>query len=823
MFEITSEASEDDMPPDEIPPEAQETVPNPRRSAERLRINSSAVHRMVSSHISKKETADVKDQGNLWANWNPSHRNAEPEHDWGREQVHNGQYNGRSSGSSRPAHIRPRKSAPGEASNWWRLVVIGISGEGMLTLNVADSMLGRDLWKTILDKVPCKPGLQLAVSHSSRLVLHESLQQQGLGGQRAQVCATYMPVNLHDSWRFAHGYSVEDAEFSLNGITEVTGVDDSMPALLHNLPKSLRTLNFHRRFNQEIHGMRFPANLRNLTFGQNFNRSLDKVTWPEGLQSLSFGWYFNQSLDNVTWPAGLQSLTFGGYFNQSLDNVTWPAGLRSLTSGMYFNQSLDNVTWPAGLRSLSFGLRSLSFGWYFNQSLDHVTWPAGLESLTFGVDFNQSLDNVTWPAGLQSLTFGQDFNQNLDNVTWPEGLHSLTFRGCFDQNLDNVTWPAGLQSLTFRSGDFNQSLDNVTWPAGLQSLTFGVKFNQNLGNVTWPEGLQSLTFGQDFNQNLDNVTWPAGLQSLTFGKNFDQNLDNVTWPAGLQSLTFGDLFNQCLDNVTWSEGLQSLTFGQFFNQSLDKVPWPAAIQSLTFPRNYESLRDSHVLPGALDSWTTREVLQATENHLEEFDVVHSVVALHRIAKSTDFRELRSSNKLREQLASLASNAADAVQPGPDGEVPHVKEVSKALWALAKVGPWSDSMEGYAPRSSNVDWGRGWSSVHRSLQALGYMALDRLAELDSHGLSNVAWSFAVARMNGTGTQVATVALEILPDFQAQGLANTAWAMARLLADYEATGPFFGEESEERHTLTFSCDMVAKSHFRDIDSSLAVLSW
>jgi len=29
------------------------------------------------------------------------------------------------------------------------------------------------------------------------------------------------------------------------------------------------------------------------------------------------------------------------------------------------------------------------------------------------------------------------------------------------------------------------------------------------------------------------------------------------------------------------------------------------------------------------------------------------------------------------------------------------------------------------------------------EALGYMALDRLAESDSHGLSNVAWSFAVA--------------------------------------------------------------------------------
>ena len=44
------------------------------------------------------------------------------------------------------------------------LEVLGMSGECILTLNVSDSMLGRDLWKTILDKVPCKPGLQLAVS-----------------------------------------------------------------------------------------------------------------------------------------------------------------------------------------------------------------------------------------------------------------------------------------------------------------------------------------------------------------------------------------------------------------------------------------------------------------------------------------------------------------------------------------------------------------------------------------------------------------------------------------------------------------------------------
>ena len=235
------------------------------------------------------------------------------------------------------------------------LEVLSISGECMVTLNVSDSICGRDLWNLILDEVPSKPFLQLVAFHTSRLALNESLQQQGLGGQRAQVSATYIPINLLAAVRFAIGDSVEDEEFSLNGITQVTDVSDKMPALLHNLPKSLRTLTFAHGFNQEIHRMRLPAGLQSLTFGHNFNQSLDNVTWPAGLQSLTFGQNFHQTLDNVTWPAGLQSLTFGQKFNQSVDNVTWPAGLQSLTFGQNFNQSVDNVTWPAGLHSLTFG------------------------------------------------------------------------------------------------------------------------------------------------------------------------------------------------------------------------------------------------------------------------------------------------------------------------------------------------------------------------------------------------------------------------------------------------------------------------------------
>ena len=128
---------------------------------------------------------------------------------------------------SKRRHIGGDATTGGEG--FIELEVLSISGECMVTLNVSDSMLGRDLWKLILDKIPSKPGLQLAVSHTSRLALNESLKQQGLGGQRAQVSATYIPANLYAAVCFALGASVEDEEFTLNGITEVTGVCHDMP------------------------------------------------------------------------------------------------------------------------------------------------------------------------------------------------------------------------------------------------------------------------------------------------------------------------------------------------------------------------------------------------------------------------------------------------------------------------------------------------------------------------------------------------------------------------------------------------------------------
>ncbi|CAE7402074.1 aidB [Symbiodinium necroappetens] len=221
------------------------------------------------------------------------------------------------------------------------------------------------------------------------------------------------------------------------------------------------------------------------------------------------------------------------------------------------------------------------------------------------------------------------------------------------------------------------------------------------------------------------------------------------------------------------------------------------------------------------SWTTREILHAAELHLEEFDVVHSVVALHRIAKSTDRGELRHDQRLTAVLAKLAATAATATTVSPSSnEMPHVKEVSKALWALAKVGPWADNFEGYGPRGiENGSWsGRAWTGVHRSLKALGTSAIGRLHELDSHGLSNVAWSLAVARFDQRGfvTAIARTALQLLPDFQAQGLANTAWAMAHLLAEPEGRGP-------ERKLLECIAKEVGRNAHDFTPQGLANIGW
>ena len=166
-------------------------------------------------------------------------------------------------------------------------------------------------------------------------------------------CLTFCPRSQRLKMKSSHW----------TGLRKWQGVDEATSALLHNLPKSLRTLTFAHHFNQGLHHVRLPAGLQTVTVGENFNQSLDNVTWPAGLQSVTFGSGFNQRLDKVTWPACLQSLNFGSGFNQILNKMSWPAGLQSLTFGSGFNRRLDNVKWPAGLLSLDFWITFSTRGW----------------------------------------------------------------------------------------------------------------------------------------------------------------------------------------------------------------------------------------------------------------------------------------------------------------------------------------------------------------------------------------------------------------------------------------------------------------------------
>ena len=425
-------------------------------------------------------------------------------------------------------------------SDMIELHVLCLNGDGC-ALSISGSTLGLQLHQMISEQFPSKKGSRFKLHYqSSPLILHQTLQEQGIAGKAATLSCTFVPTDLFAACQFLQGSSFSGEELAIEGLTRIAGATSS--EYLQHLPKSLESLTFHDTFNQRLAGVTLPSGLQNLTFGKLFDQSLTGVSMPRSLQSLKFGWNFDSSLAGISLPKGLQSLTFGYSFNQCLDGVTLPSGLQSLTFGERFNQSLEGVTVPSGLQSLTFGPA-------FNQSLKAVAMPIGLQSLKFGLKFNRSLSGVSLPSGLQSLTFGHNFSQSLEGVSLPCGLQNLIFGQDFNQSLHRVTLPSGLQSLAF-GYMFDQSLKGVTLPTGLQSLTFGHAFNQSLEGVTFPGSLHSLTLGRAFNKSLEGVTLPIGLQSLTLGQAFNQSLHRVTLPIGLQSLTSGAAVFVCCFGVT---------------------------------------------------------------------------------------------------------------------------------------------------------------------------------------------------------------------------------------------------------------------------------
>ena len=321
-------------------------------------------------------------------------------------------------------------------------------------------------------EVPSKPGLQLVVSHTSRLALNESLQQQGLGGQRAQVSATYIPVNLLAAWRFALGGTALRMKSShWMGLQKWQGLVTKCLPCCTICPRAFAPWHLHmvsiRDFIMWDYQQAFKVWLL-------VRISIRAWTTWHGQQAFKV-WLLEQNFNQRPGQRDMASRPSKFDFWSAFSIRAWTTWHGQQAFKVWLLKEISIRAWTTWHGQQAFKVWLLVM--VFNQSLDNVTWPAGLQSLTFGqarfqsepgqcdmasrpsmfdfwrIDFNQNLDNVSWT------------NQSLDNMTWPAGLQSLTFGDNFNQSLDNVTWPAGLQSLTFGEGGFNQSLDNgASWP-----------------------------------------------------------------------------------------------------------------------------------------------------------------------------------------------------------------------------------------------------------------------------------------------------------------------------------------------------------------------
>ena len=94
--------------------------------------------------------------------------------------------------------------------------VVSLHGDIPLSLNVPDSMTGRELQQMISDKLPLQAGVRVCIQHgSSPLLFGVSLLQQGIVGH-VNLSYVYQKVNIYAVWSFLKGSQV-DEDFILDG------------------------------------------------------------------------------------------------------------------------------------------------------------------------------------------------------------------------------------------------------------------------------------------------------------------------------------------------------------------------------------------------------------------------------------------------------------------------------------------------------------------------------------------------------------------------------------------------------------------------------
>ena len=111
------------------------------------------------------------------------------------------------------------------------LHVLCLNGEGC-SLSLSPSTM-------ISEQLPRKTGAKLVLYHlSSPLMLHQTLQKQGIAQKTANLSCTYVPTDLYAACRYLQGFQISEEKFVLDGLTQIGGCT-SVPCL-RSLPESAK-------------------------------------------------------------------------------------------------------------------------------------------------------------------------------------------------------------------------------------------------------------------------------------------------------------------------------------------------------------------------------------------------------------------------------------------------------------------------------------------------------------------------------------------------------------------------------------------------------
>ena len=121
-------------------------------------------------------------------------------------------------------HIMSTRAGGYTVSDDVELSVVYLNGEEC-KLSISSSTLGREVQQIVSRQLPSRKGRKTTMQHGkSRLILGQTLQEQGVVGEAATLSCTFVPTDVYSAWRYIQGLPVPEGELSLEGVTRIAGI-----------------------------------------------------------------------------------------------------------------------------------------------------------------------------------------------------------------------------------------------------------------------------------------------------------------------------------------------------------------------------------------------------------------------------------------------------------------------------------------------------------------------------------------------------------------------------------------------------------------------